>query len=444
MEASHIRELQEAYQNVYYTEETFFSDLVDIFNEYLFESREESNDFLNALLEQDLLQEFIVDFSEDLEVDVTYYLDEARGGRALGSALKGLVSALKGGKPTTRAATRAAAVGSTPVGRVATAPIRAAARATAAPTRAAAPSTPASAPEYKQGLLFSRSGKPQNFTGGRTPFTASDPILRGRNTPLPKPSSKPSSSAQGQLEIPGLASTPKVKSTQPAPGPIKKKVMGDPWNWFPAKPGKQLGIPKEGPSSRLPNRTLPPAGGTSPRLALPPAGGTSSSRGGDLVTTTSTTRTPRNTSYRGIGGGQKYDVTGQSFRATGPGGSARTQRLASQSAPPSNLGSTTSSLKASDRRSNLGLYAATGAAGVGVGAGGGIVDNQKEEERRRKEEEKRRKESMTSESYEYLEILANVLVNEGYVKDYDGAVNMINSLDENGLNTLTSRILKND
>lgn len=37
----------------------------------------------------------------------------------------------------------------------------------------------------------------------------------------------------------------------------------DPWKQFPKKPQPQQGLPKEGPSSRLPNRVLPPAGGTS-------------------------------------------------------------------------------------------------------------------------------------------------------------------------------------
>ena len=36
----------------------------------------------------------------------------------------------------------------------------------------------------------------------------------------------------------------------------------DPWKQFPKKPQPQQGLPKEGPSSRLPNRVLPPAGGT--------------------------------------------------------------------------------------------------------------------------------------------------------------------------------------
>ena len=56
---------------------------------------------------------------------------------------------------------------------------------------------------------------------------------------------------------------------------------GDPWNQFPRKPQKQLGIPASGPSSQVPGRTLAPAGGTSTRPALPPSGSTA--RGGALA-----------------------------------------------------------------------------------------------------------------------------------------------------------------
>lgn len=44
---------------------------------------------------------------------------------------------------------------------------------------------------------------------------------------------------------------------------LDEKILGNPWNWFPKKPQPQQGLPKTGPSSRLPNRVLPPAGGTS-------------------------------------------------------------------------------------------------------------------------------------------------------------------------------------
>jgi hypothetical protein len=81
------------------------------------------------------------------------------------------------------------------------------------------------------------------------------------------------------------------RTTQPNVEPKVTKVSsparkpGDPWNWFPKKPEKQYGIPKEGPSSRLPGRTLAPAGGTTPKEALPPTG--SKVGGGKLASPTS-------------------------------------------------------------------------------------------------------------------------------------------------------------
>ena len=44
--------------------------------------------------------------------------------------------------------------------------------------------------EARQGSLFTRSGKPQNFKGGRTPFTATDP------TPLPASKRLPAGSPE--------------------------------------------------------------------------------------------------------------------------------------------------------------------------------------------------------------------------------------------------------
>ena len=73
-----------------------------------------------------------------------------------------------------------------------------------------------------------------------------------------------------------------IKSTK-VQSPARKP--GNPWNQFPRKPEKQLGIPTSGPSSQVPGRTLAPAGGTSTRPALPPSGSTA--RGGALVVPTS-------------------------------------------------------------------------------------------------------------------------------------------------------------
>lgn len=84
---------------------------------------------------------------------------------------------------------------------------------------------------------------------------------------------------RAQRKPSGAAARPDLqfkKSTVQSPA-TPKKLSGaarDPWKQFPKKPQKQLGLPKEGPSSRVPGRTLEPSGGTTPRPALPAKGQT--------------------------------------------------------------------------------------------------------------------------------------------------------------------------
>ena len=55
----------------------------------------------------------------------------------------------------------------------------------------------------RQGSLFTKTGKPQNFTGGRTPFTGTNPVPAASSS-LPKPPTKPAVSP-GQMQIPGTS-----------------------------------------------------------------------------------------------------------------------------------------------------------------------------------------------------------------------------------------------
>ena len=50
-----------------------------------------------------------------------------------------------------------------------------------------------------QGKLLTKTGKAQNFTGGRTPFTGTDPVPAA-SSKLPQPL-KPASQAPGQMRI---------------------------------------------------------------------------------------------------------------------------------------------------------------------------------------------------------------------------------------------------
>ncbi len=79
-----------------------------------------------------------------------------------------------------------------------------------------------------QGKLFTKSGKPQNFTGGRVPFTGTDPVPAA-SSKLPQPT-KPSATSPGQLKlnlnpaakpvrIPTSKDIPSYRPNQSAPKP---------------------------------------------------------------------------------------------------------------------------------------------------------------------------------------------------------------------------------
>ena len=55
----------------------------------------------------------------------------------------------------------------------------------------------------RQGSLLTKKGTAQNFTGGRTPFTGTDPVPAA-SSKLPQPSTKPAVSP-GQMQIPGTS-----------------------------------------------------------------------------------------------------------------------------------------------------------------------------------------------------------------------------------------------
>ena len=79
----------------------------------------------------------------------------------------------------------------------------------------------------------------------------------------------------GAAADPSKQFKPQAKTTKVA-SPARKSsgAAADPWKQFPKKPQSQRGMPKTGPSSSLPGRTLAPAGGTTAKPALPAAGQT--------------------------------------------------------------------------------------------------------------------------------------------------------------------------
>jgi hypothetical protein len=159
--------------------------------------------------------------------------------------------------------------------------------------------------EQRQGSLLTRRGTSQNFTGGRSPFTVTEPIQQGRRSPLLLPSPPPTQS-QGQLNIPGTSqrsidagiwSRPRPFSSQPD---LPKERQSPKPAWEGNPPPKKPVLPKEKLSTEPAWKANPPTKPTKPtKPTTPPTPPTSQS--------TST-------------GGAPGPRPGQTIRATGPTG----------------------------------------------------------------------------------------------------------------------------
>jgi hypothetical protein len=69
--------------------------------------------------------------------------------------------------------------------------------------------------EARQGSLFTKSGKPQNFTGGRTPFVGTDPVKATKRLPAAAPEAPKVS--PGQQVIRQTSNPPTTKALSPSP-----------------------------------------------------------------------------------------------------------------------------------------------------------------------------------------------------------------------------------
>jgi hypothetical protein len=86
--------LTEAYKEVYYSEEDFLMDLVEMCLEYdLFEDVEDTVFFAEELINQDVYVEFLEELAGIMDIDSSQYLTENKGKLAY-TAFRGLVNAL--------------------------------------------------------------------------------------------------------------------------------------------------------------------------------------------------------------------------------------------------------------------------------------------------------------------------------------------------------------
>ena len=110
-----------------------------------------------------------------------------------------------------------------------------------------------------QGKLLTKTGKAQNFTGGRTPFTGTDPVPAASSR-LPQPAA-PASQAPGQMRIPGLSNRAQEL----------RNVTGNPNLGLPGNKGGGLAV--TGGSNATRNKSIFKAQPTrtAPELPQPPA-----------------------------------------------------------------------------------------------------------------------------------------------------------------------------
>jgi hypothetical protein len=185
----------------------------------------------------------------------------------------------------------------------------------------------------------------------------------------------------------GAAARPDLqfKKTSVASPAKPSGAAKDPWNQFPKKPQTQLGLPKTGPSSQVPGRTLAPAGGTTPKAALPAAGQTQKS--GALAKTSAPKPAPipeikpvnvRDVTPKpkalpaaapapsgGAGGGGGKPPSGPKLKV--PSGLGKVGRVAGKL-----VGPASAALDVADERSKGSGWARSLAKGAAVAAGGAL------------------------------------------------------------------------
>lgn len=293
---TNILELYNAYESIYYTEQNIFDDIVGFcLDANIFESIEETEYFANLIIDNDLVETFVDDvfeycFQEQL-LDESYITEVSAGAIVKGLKLAG--GLFKKAAPAARGLSTKTMVkqGLRPTALSSKGkPLSGAAKAddiarTQAARAARKPPAPEEANKYGEMLAQKKAAtpaptpKPTTKPGGMTPsYVAKRGVTDTLATTLAlgmghMAGLKPATNVLRQMSTPVVRTvTTSASRTAPTLGRTAKGAAADPWKQFPKKPTAQKGLPKEGPSSRLPNRTL--TGAPSPK-ALPAAGQTS-------------------------------------------------------------------------------------------------------------------------------------------------------------------------
>ena len=247
-----MKSLQEAYNSIYIQEE--FIETVDVFEcAYITlvengMSEDDATEVVNYIYEHlDEIQEL----EQDLQEDLTENIAGRVGMTLLGGALK-MLNMLPKKKGVQRLLNmpKPKLPSQLPT-------MQSVVKKTTAPT-----GTPV------QGKLLTKTGKAQNFTGGRTPFTGTDPVPAASSR-LPQPAA-PASQAPGQMRIPGMSDRAQEL----------RNVTGNPSLGLPGNKGGGLamtggsnatrnkGIFKAQPTRTAPGIPQPPASPAAPKNNL--------------------------------------------------------------------------------------------------------------------------------------------------------------------------------
>ena len=238
-----MKSLQEAYNSIYIQEE--FIETVDVFEcAYITlvengMSEDDATEVVNYIYEHlDEIQEL----EQDLQEDLTENIAGRVGMTLLGGALK-MLNMLPKKKGVQRLLNmpKPKLPSQLPT-------MQSVVKKTTAPT-----GTPV------QGKLLTKTGKAQNFTGGRTPFTGTDPVPAASSR-LPQPAA-PASQAPGQMRIPGMSDRAQEL----------RNITGNPGLGLPGNKGG--GLAMTGGSNATRNQTIFKAqpSRTAPSLPQPPA-----------------------------------------------------------------------------------------------------------------------------------------------------------------------------
>lgn len=312
MNSSIVKDIKEAYNSVYCNNDNLFEDIVDFcVTNCIFETSDETEYFANLIIENDLAFTFVEDaleyYAEEQLLEESYIAEVSAG--LLKAGLKAAGGVLKKVTPAVRGLPAKTLVkkGYTPggfsgtgkqLGKVNKPALATQTRSIQQARAARKPAEPQKANKYADMLAAKKAAAPAPTTkpaapksgGGMTPsyvakrgvtdtlattlalgmghmagLKPATNVLRQMATPIVKSVGKIS---QKTAPTVSKAVTSTAKTTPKAP----KGAAADPWKQFPKKPTTQRGLPKEGPSSKVPNRTLP--GSPTPK-ALPSAGKTS-------------------------------------------------------------------------------------------------------------------------------------------------------------------------